>query len=75
MRTCDLQMDADVWTYTPSTHKCEHFGLERHVAIGPRVQGILQPLLKPTSPQHFIFSPCESEAKRRRAMATSERRR
>ena len=35
LRTCDLDMTADVWIYRPWTHKTEHHGHDRQIAIGP----------------------------------------
>ena len=36
MRTSDLEMTGDVWTYTPHRHKTEHHGKKREVLLGPR---------------------------------------
>ena len=36
MRTCDIDMTGDVWVYKPWTHKTEHRGHVRRIAIGPR---------------------------------------
>jgi integrase len=62
MRTCDLDMSRDVWVYTPWTHKMEHRGLTRRIAIGPRAQAVLRPFLKPDDPTTFTFSPREAVA-------------
>ena len=62
MRTCDLDISQDVWIYLPWTHKMEHRGLSRQIAIGPRAQAILRPFLKPDSPNEYIFSPREAVA-------------
>jgi integrase len=62
LRTCDLDMTSDVWIYTPWTHKTEHHGHVRRIAIGPRAQAILRPFLKPDEPAAYVFSPKESLA-------------
>lgn len=41
MRPCDIVRTGEVWVYTPSSHKTEHFGHSRTIAIGPRGQDIL----------------------------------
>jgi integrase len=70
MRTCDLDMAGDVWVYKPWTHKTEHRGHTRRVAIGPKAQTILRPFLKPDNPTAYMFSPKEAVETRR-----AERRR
>ena len=67
LRTCDLDMSADVWVYTPSTHKTEHHGHIRRIAIGPKAQAILRPFLKPHEPEAYCFSPKEAVAASRAA--------
>ena len=57
LRTGDINMDSDVWIYTPWTHKTEHHGHVRHIAIGPIAQELLRPFLKPREPNAFLFSP------------------
>jgi len=51
------QMDTSgsTWIYRPSKHKSSWRGRERVVAIGPRAQGVLKPLL-PLSPDAAVFS-------------------
>jgi len=44
LRLCDLDTSGDVWAYTPYTHKTEHYGHVRRVAIGPKAQMLLQRL-------------------------------
>ena len=83
MRTCDIDVTQDVWIYEPFTHKNEHHGHERRVAIGPRAQELLRPFLKPDDSAAYIFSPKEAvaalrdEGRRRRKspLTPSERRR
>lgn len=57
MRTGDIDMAGDVWIYRPWTHKNEHHGQVREIAIGPKAQAILTPYLQPNAPQNYIFSP------------------
>jgi integrase len=73
MRTCDIDMTGDVWVYKPWTHKMEHRGLTRRIAIGPRAQAILRPFLKPDQPTEYLFRPKEAVA-RVRAERREQRR-
>ena len=69
MRTCDIDMTQDVWVYEPYTHKNEHHGQPRRIAIGPKAQAIVKPFFKTSKPKAFVFSPREAveevNAKRR----------
>ena len=60
LRSCDLDMTGEIWVYQPFTHKNDHLGLIRRIAIGPRAQAILKPFLKPDNQQCFVFSPREA---------------
>ena len=57
MRTCDIDRTGDVWVYEPHTHKNEHHGHPRKIAIGPKAQEILEPFLKPNRREAYLFSP------------------
>ena len=59
IRSVDIDRSRDVWCYRPFTHKMEHQGKTRAVAIGPRAQAILAPYLdeKKETPEAFLFSP------------------
>ena len=48
-----------VWKYTPYTHKTEHLGKNRIIAVGPKAQVLLTPYLeaKANTPEAFLFSP------------------
>jgi len=74
LRTCDLEMSDSVWVYTPWTHKTEHHGHLRRIAIGPRAQGFLKDFLKRGEPKAYIFNPREAveaiRASRRKARKT-----
>jgi integrase len=62
IRPCDVDRSSDVWAYKPGTHKTEHRGGQRVIAIGPRAQAMLTPyLLRPADA--FCFSPAESRQK------------
>lgn len=59
MRSCDIDRSGEVWRYTPYTHKTEHQGKNRLIAVGPRAQAILLSYLleKEDTPEAFLFSP------------------
>jgi integrase len=83
IRTCDLDRTRDIWVYTPWTHKTEHHGHVRRVAIGPRAQVVLLSFLRPDAAAAYLFSPreavaqirAERAAKRKTPRTPSERRR
>lgn len=56
IRGCDLEANGEYWIYRPYTHKTEHHGKERWIAVGPRATRIIQPFLKPDT-SAFLFSP------------------
>ena len=64
MRSCDINQTGDVWPYRPFTHKTEHRGKIRVIALGPRTQSILKPYLEAnqSDPEAFLFSPKVSVA-------------
>ncbi len=64
LRPCNVDMSSDVWLYRPPTHKTEHHGRERIIAIGPKGQGILRKYLL-REKEVCCFSPLESEKQRR----------
>ena len=45
MRPDLIDRSCPIWIYTPATHKTEHLGKSRAIAIGPRAQAILQKYL------------------------------
>lgn len=55
VRPCDVDRTGDVWRYTPWTHKTEHKGRGRVVAIGPRGRAILGPRLDGIGPESWAF--------------------
>lgn len=49
MRACDIDRSGDVWVYRPPTHKNAWRGKERVIAIGPKGQEVLEPILAAAS--------------------------
>ena len=70
IRPGDLDRAGEVWIYRPPSHKTSHHGKERAIFIGARGQEILLPYLA-RDPEAPCFSPRESEAKRRAAVAAA----
>lgn len=67
-----IDRKGEVWTARLESHKTAHHGRERIIYFGPQAQQILMPyLLRPANAA--LFSPRESEAKRR-ASRTAERK-
>jgi integrase len=56
-RTRDVDRSGAVWLYTPASHKTERHGHRRVIAVGPKAQAVLRPLLMPEEPDRLIFSP------------------
>lgn len=65
MRPIDIDTSANVWTYTPTSHKTAHHGHGRTVYLGPQAQAIVRPFLAGRAVDAFVFSPREAEAERR----------
>lgn len=59
MRWCDINRTGKVWIYTPFSHKTQHFGHQRKIAIGPKAQAILKEFLK-MDQQRYAF--CAADA-------------
>jgi len=66
LRTADIDRTGDVWRFTPTSHKTQHRGKRRVVAIGPKAQEILKRYLL-RAEYEYCFSPTDSEKQRRRA--------
>jgi integrase len=64
MRTCDINAQGNVWTYTPARHKTQYRGHVRTVYLGPKAQAIIRPWLR-VDLQASLFQPTEAEAWRR----------
>jgi len=63
MRMCDIDTTGKVWMYQPSSHKNEHHGIERVIALGPQAKAIIQRHLKPDL-SAFLFSPKDAMRER-----------
>ena len=72
MRPCDFNRSEDIWVYTPSEHKTEHFEKNRVIVVGPKAQAILSPYMSRRD-EAFCFSPAESEERRRRQAASNRK--
>lgn len=68
MRPCDIDRSGDIWTYTPSSHKTQHLGKQRVIAIGQQAQEVLFNYLARDA-QMYLFRPCDSEEKRRAVLS------
>jgi integrase len=79
MRTGDIDMTGEIWTYTPPTHKTAHHGHTRTIYLGPRARAILTAdvdadgkhprcWLRPKLDE-YLFQPAEAEAERRRKLS------
>jgi integrase len=73
MRTIDVDTSGRVWTYTPESHKTEHYGRERRIYLGPTAQEVLRPWFRPELTA-YLFSPREAmeelQVERRKARRT-----
>jgi integrase len=63
VRPVDVDNEEDVWSFSPASHKAEHFGRERVIFIGSKAQEILRPYLL-RGKSAYCFVPAESERKR-----------
>ncbi len=60
MRPRDILRSGETWVYRPKEHKTAHHGRERVVAIGPRAQAIIAPLVEGLAPDAHVFDPAKS---------------
>lgn len=60
MRMRDILRSGETWVYRPKEHKTAHHGRERVVAIGPRAQAILAPVIEAIGPDDYVFNPAKS---------------
>jgi integrase len=67
LRACDIDRSGPVWFYRPMSHKTQHHGKDRVVALGPQAQTIIKEYLK-LDTQAYLFSPAEAESERRRRL-------
>ncbi|MBI1900938.1 MAG: site-specific integrase [Planctomycetia bacterium] len=66
VRPRDVERSGDVWWYTPESHKTQHHGRERRIAVGPKAQAILAPYLLRAA-DTYCFSAAESAKQAREA--------
>lgn len=65
LRPGDLDTTAaDIWVYTPATHKGTWRGKGRAVYINAAGQEVLRPWLADCAADEFVFTPSKAEAKR-----------
>lgn len=64
MRTCDINTQGTVWTYTPARHKTLYRGHSRVVYLGPKAQAIVREWLR-SDLEAYLFQPAEAEVWRR----------
>ena len=67
LRPCDIDRSADVWRYSPESHKTEHHDRPRTIYFGPKAQAILRPYLIRLEDAP-CFAPRDSEARRLREL-------
>jgi integrase len=65
LRPADVDRGGAVWLFTPPRHKTAHKGKSRVIAIGPKAQALLGPLLDGLRPDEFVFSPARWAAEQR----------
>ena len=70
MRPCDIDRKSEIWTYVPESHKTQHHGKERRIAIGPKAQAILLRYLARESSM-CCFRPIDSVEKHRKVAGKS----
>jgi integrase len=63
MQGSEIDRSREQWIYRPASHKTQHLGYEREIALGPQARSILRPYLLEAG-GGYIFSPRRSEAKR-----------
>ncbi|MCH8853321.1 MAG: site-specific integrase [Planctomycetes bacterium] len=64
VRSCDIEMDGDIWDYRPHEYKTEHHDIERIIPLGLGAQAIVREFLKPDT-EAYLFSPADAESERR----------
>jgi integrase len=55
MRPMDLDRSGEPWWFTPATHKSQHRGKTRRIALGPKAREALAPLLKNATATAYLF--------------------
>lgn len=62
MRREQIDRSGKVWLFKPTEHKTAHHGHDRIIAIGPRAQKLLTPLLGHRL-DGYVFAPTEAEGR------------
>jgi integrase len=57
MRVMDLERSGHVWLYRPASHKTEHHGKSRTIALGPKCRAVIEPFLVGREPAEHLFQP------------------
>jgi len=63
MRAADIDRSGEIWTYRPSRHKTQHFGIVRQVPLGPQAQKVLEEFMT-GDVDAALFRPCDAEKER-----------
>ncbi len=72
MRACDMDTTGAVWLYRPSQHKTAWRGKLRVIALGPRAQAVVKPLLT-LNTRAYLFSPARGLAERAVALRAARK--
>ena len=58
MRMQDLDRSGEVWIYRPHSHKTQHHGRDRIIALGPKAQAVIEPFLRLDG--GYLFQPIDA---------------
>ena len=72
MRADRIDRSGDIWIYEPEKHKNSWRGHDRPIGIPKVAQAILRPYIERLGPGEYLFSPRDSERRRRDAAASKE---
>ena len=61
LRTRDIDFSEQIWKFRPPSHKTQHFQKDRVIYFGPQAQAVINPWLKHSEPDSYLFSPAEAE--------------
>ncbi|MFM7128373.1 MAG: tyrosine-type recombinase/integrase, partial [bacterium] len=75
LRTRDIDFNEKIWKFRPASHKTQHHQKDRVIYFGPQAQEALNPWLKPSEPDTYLFSPAEAEKIRHQRMRANRRSR
>ncbi|MBN2377028.1 MAG: site-specific integrase [Sedimentisphaerales bacterium] len=60
MRPVDIDTSGKIWFYRPASHKTEHLGHKRLVALGPKAQAIASRFMAGRKLDDYLFKPIEA---------------